>query len=169
MTEHSYKGTDANDRATGFGAGDDQHEPTLIWSGEHQAWWRAPANGYTNDIFAAGVYPRDEARSHTSHCGPEKRIKLQPAEKMLREHLFGLSQTHPHSVIHQLVAIVPREASAGMLTIGVREFVGGERYARDYEYCDATFTERAREAWREMVRSAPGMGVQKAQSGGVPK
>lgn len=106
MTEHSYKGTDANDRATGFGAADDQYDPTLIWSGEHQAWWRAPANGYTDDIFAAGVYPLFEARSRTAHCGPEKRIKLQSADKMVREHLFGLSQAHPDSVIHKLVTVL---------------------------------------------------------------
>lgn len=97
------KATEANDRLSAFGAADDQYEPTLIWSGEHQAWWRAPANGYTTDILAAGVYPRDEARRNTSHCGPEKRIKLQPADKMLREHLFGLSECHPNSVFHKLL------------------------------------------------------------------
>lgn len=104
MSERAYKGTEANDRLTGFGQADYEHEPTLIWSGEHQAWWRAPANGYTSDIFAAGVYPRSEARARTSHCGPEKRIRLQPADKMLREHLFGLSQAHPDSVFHRLLS-----------------------------------------------------------------
>lgn len=80
----------------------DASEPTLIWSGEHQAWWRAPANGYTADILAAGVYPYEEAHKKTSHCGPEKRIALQSAEKMLREHFFGLSQTDPASVFNTL-------------------------------------------------------------------
>lgn len=77
-------------------------EPTLIWSGEHQAWWRAPANGYTTDILAAGVYPYADAYANTSHCGPEKRIALQSAEKMLREHFFGLSQTDKASVFNTM-------------------------------------------------------------------
>jgi hypothetical protein len=33
----------------------------LIWSNEHQAWWRANSDGYTIDVDQAGRYPRDRA------------------------------------------------------------------------------------------------------------
>jgi len=34
----------------------------LVWSIEHDAWWRPAHYGYTRDIRDAGRYPRDEAR-----------------------------------------------------------------------------------------------------------
>lgn len=49
----------------------------LIWSGEHNAYWRPAAAGYTVRLSAAGIYDRAEAESLTSHCGPEKRIELE--------------------------------------------------------------------------------------------
>lgn len=54
--------------------------------------------------------------------------------------------------------LVPKEATGLMAAWGVREFCGPERYARDHEYCDATFTERAREAYRAMLAAAPKAG-----------
>lgn len=33
----------------------------LIWSNEHNAWWRAGRAGYTRELDAAGRYGRDEA------------------------------------------------------------------------------------------------------------
>ncbi len=45
-----------------------------IWSGEHGLWWRPEASGYTRVLTAAGIYSFEDAWSHTSHCGPEKRI-----------------------------------------------------------------------------------------------
>ena len=33
----------------------------LLWSTEHQAWWRAGKRGYTVSIAHAGLYPRAEA------------------------------------------------------------------------------------------------------------
>ena len=33
-------------------------EPHLIWSGEHNAWYRPEAHGYTEDIAQAGVFRR---------------------------------------------------------------------------------------------------------------
>lgn len=33
----------------------------LIWSNEHNAWWRGGSRGYTNHIGAAGRYAREEA------------------------------------------------------------------------------------------------------------
>lgn len=33
----------------------------LVWSNEHNAWWRPSSSGYTNHIANAGRYGRDEA------------------------------------------------------------------------------------------------------------
>lgn len=33
----------------------------LIWSNEHNAWWRANSQGYARDIRHAGIYSRGEA------------------------------------------------------------------------------------------------------------
>lgn len=46
----------------------------LIWSGEHNAWWRHNCEGYTVDRRAAGRYTIATAYGATSHCGPEKGI-----------------------------------------------------------------------------------------------
>lgn len=45
-----------------------------IWSGEHNAWWRANCRGYTIYSSAAGLYSFADALANTRHCGPEKRI-----------------------------------------------------------------------------------------------
>ncbi len=50
----------------------------LIWSGEHGCYWRPDAAGYTTRLSAAGIYERSEAERLTAHCGPEKRIELEP-------------------------------------------------------------------------------------------
>ena len=49
---------------------------TVIWSGEHYAYWRPQACGYTRDVERAGVWPYAEAERLTRHCGPEKCIQL---------------------------------------------------------------------------------------------
>lgn len=49
---------------------------TVIWSGEHRAYWRPNACGYTRDVLEAGMWPYAEAERMTKHCGPEKRISL---------------------------------------------------------------------------------------------
>lgn len=36
-------------------------EPYLIWSNEHNAWWRPNSQGYTHSIEAAGRYGLQEA------------------------------------------------------------------------------------------------------------
>ena len=43
----------------------------LIWSNEHQLWWRPNSRGYTSDLDQAGRYTRDEAIviSVTAHDG----------------------------------------------------------------------------------------------------
>ena len=53
-------------------------EPCVIWSGEHFAYWRPDASGYSAEIRGAGIYPRADAARRTGHCGPEKRIEIRP-------------------------------------------------------------------------------------------
>lgn len=50
----------------------------LIWSGEHNAYWRPGAAGYTVRASGAGIYTRTNAEALTSHCGPEKKIEFEP-------------------------------------------------------------------------------------------
>lgn len=51
-----------------------------IWSGEWRAWWRPKAQGYTDNIDEAGVFPFNEAWNRSYHCGPEKRISYHEVE-----------------------------------------------------------------------------------------
>lgn len=37
------------------------NEKYLIWSNEHNSWWRPASSGYTNHIAASGRYERAEA------------------------------------------------------------------------------------------------------------
>lgn len=53
----------------------------LIWSGEHQAYWRPTGQGYTEDIAKAGVYTYGSAWDSTQHCGPEKKISFEIYEE----------------------------------------------------------------------------------------
>jgi hypothetical protein len=50
-------------------------QKVLIWSGEHLAWWRPNAAGYTTVRENAGVYLFEDAYDRTRHCGPEKKIE----------------------------------------------------------------------------------------------
>lgn len=50
----------------------------LIWSGEHNAYWRPDGAGYTTRIRDAGRYSLEDAKKRTNHCGPEKRIEIEP-------------------------------------------------------------------------------------------
>jgi hypothetical protein len=57
-------------------------EQVVIWSGEHNAWWRfgdGKGNGYTTDHAQAGRWPKGEAVTLTRGYGPEKGIVLEPA------------------------------------------------------------------------------------------
>ena len=47
-----------------------------IYSGEHHAYWRPKAQGYTSNLNEAGVWLFPEAFAITKHCGPEKRIEF---------------------------------------------------------------------------------------------
>jgi hypothetical protein len=40
---------------------DEMTELWLIWSSEHQAWWKGAQSGYTEDVSHAGRYSREEA------------------------------------------------------------------------------------------------------------
>src|SRR4051812_46871407 len=46
----------------------------LIYSREHQAFWRPNGCGYVGGRDGAGVYRFEDAWSRTRHCGPEKKI-----------------------------------------------------------------------------------------------
>lgn len=46
----------------------------LIWSGEHEAYWREGCCGYTDQKSQAGVYVFEDAYDATKHCDPSKRI-----------------------------------------------------------------------------------------------
>lgn len=52
-------------------------DPVLIWSGEHQAWWRDGGEGYTDNYTLAGRFTRAEALEETAGLGPEKKIQIQ--------------------------------------------------------------------------------------------
>ena len=46
----------------------------LIWSGEHNAYWRPRSSGYTANRSEAGIYSFEEAWHATSQCGHKKQI-----------------------------------------------------------------------------------------------
>jgi len=50
----------------------------LIWSGEHNAYWRPDGAGYSTRIRDAGRYTLEDAKKRTNHCGPEKKIEIEP-------------------------------------------------------------------------------------------
>lgn len=52
-----------------------------IWSGEHQAWWRANFCGYTDDPAQVGLYTKAEAASALRTAGREKKLKAVMVEK----------------------------------------------------------------------------------------
>lgn len=58
----------------------------VIWSGEHQAYWRPRAAGYTTGLAAAGVFTLAEARRRAEHAGPEKRLEYRDLAQELDEH-----------------------------------------------------------------------------------
>jgi hypothetical protein len=72
--------------------------PTRIWSGEHEAYWRKDAAGYTNRAALAWVLPLAEARERTSHCGPEKKIYLEIAHDQIAA-LSAVASEHQAAAI----------------------------------------------------------------------
>ncbi len=53
----------------------------LVYSNEHQAWWRANACGYTTDILQAGRYTKEEADGHAE---TRSRVKGQRPPEVAR-------------------------------------------------------------------------------------
>jgi hypothetical protein len=57
--------------------------PYLIWSDEHEAWWRPDHRGYTTDVNEAGAYTFYEAAEIVvDHVPPgeEISVKVPPGE-----------------------------------------------------------------------------------------
>lgn len=54
-------------------------EYVRIWSGEHKAYWRPKANGYTPDGLEAGVWLFKDAWDKTKHCDASKKIEFRIA------------------------------------------------------------------------------------------
>lgn len=55
---------------------DRQQETVLIWSGEHDAFWREGGQGYTADPEKAGRWSRGDAEKEIRHCDPGKQLSL---------------------------------------------------------------------------------------------
>ena len=47
----------------------------LIYSNEHQAWWRPNYCGYTNDITKAGIFDYEDALRHYPRMSYDKGYK----------------------------------------------------------------------------------------------
>lgn len=56
----------------------------LIWSIEHNAWWRANHNGYSENRDDAGRYPYEEAVKIVSSANKYRRFTV-PNEAMVRD------------------------------------------------------------------------------------
>lgn len=63
----------------------DLQEAYLIWSNEHQLWWRPGSAGYTSNVEEAGRYPRDEALDIASGARDGWRYGEAPPEIAIAE------------------------------------------------------------------------------------
>lgn len=79
-------------------------DPVLIWSFEHDAWWKTAEVGYTKEILEAGWYERAHA---ASIC--EKANAVQLCEE-IREIPANLYTTVPAVVLRQLCADLQQTA-----------------------------------------------------------
>lgn len=61
----------------------DPNEACLLWSGEHECWWRTGGVGYTVRDLKAGVFTREEAEGIAGACGDEKRLRVVPLSELL--------------------------------------------------------------------------------------
>jgi hypothetical protein len=48
-----------------------------IYCGQHMAYWRTKAHGYTDDPEQAVIFPGHEAYANSKHCGPEKQVSYE--------------------------------------------------------------------------------------------
>jgi hypothetical protein len=60
-------------------------EPCLIWSNEHNAYWRPDSCGYTVRMKSVGIYSRAEAESIVRGTYPEKGLEIEPLTPTPRE------------------------------------------------------------------------------------
>lgn len=72
----------------------------LIWSNEHQAWWRPNSSGYTTFVEAAGRYPRAEAISIASGARDGWTEGEAPSEIAVSEADVLAHKQHPARVRH---------------------------------------------------------------------
>lgn len=74
----------------------------VIWSNEHDMWWKANENGYTNSLMAAGVYPLVDASriERSAEPGNEKAMPL-PIAVMFE--LGRLESFGPRSTVGRLM------------------------------------------------------------------
>ncbi len=82
----------------------------LIWSNEHQMWWKDNQAGYTADVMCAGRYAREDALAET---GVRTTLTGQPGEVVVRA---------PH------VSLIGNRDLAGMMRAAVE---AATRIARD--------------------------------------
>ncbi len=67
----------------------------VIWSHEHQAWWRPDCCGYTQEVSEAGKYTKAEAgnivASATPH-GIEVIVPVFSAERHGTDYVWGIDR-----------------------------------------------------------------------------
>ena len=63
----------------------------VIWSFEHNAWWRDNSCGYSTNIFGAGLYCKAEADEIVkgANYGDERNEQARPAFEAIRGILDG--------------------------------------------------------------------------------
>lgn len=53
----------------------------VIWSGQHNGFWRPHGMGYTLDLMQAGRFSFEEAFKNTSTAGPETKLKFEVVKR----------------------------------------------------------------------------------------
>jgi hypothetical protein len=63
-------------------------EPVMIWSHEHNAYWRPNGCGYTVRVGGIGIYDRSEAERIVAsiNADPAKRCEIEEVPAALRAH-----------------------------------------------------------------------------------
>jgi hypothetical protein len=54
----------------------------LIWSFEHDSWWKPCRHGYTEDVMQAGLYSKEDAEQICEHANSYEEIneEMRPAK-----------------------------------------------------------------------------------------
>lgn len=86
----------------------DDEKKWMIWSIEHDAWWRPNSSGYTHHVAAAGLYSFEEALRITAGANwgqepvvddtseGERYHRGRPLEAMVRQDSYGKHHDRPH-------------------------------------------------------------------------